>query len=324
MATGAQVWSTAAASNNSADSSVNWAEGMAPSAVNNSARAEMASVAMHIKDNSGTLLTSGSTTAYTVTSMQVQTAVTDGYTMAVRFHATNDSSATLNVDGVGAKKIEIAAGVGLAGGEFPTGSVARLTYTASSTSWVVNNVTSLTTASFPSATIASSFTVTKATLLSSALTVSGAATLSSSLTVGLATLFTTGITAAAIAGDMVATQENMETGTSLITAVSPGRFQFHPGATKGWILADNAGGIGNSYNVTSVADNGPGDLTVSWATDFSTADSSISATPLSSAAIANIRVAASAAGSVQTLNTNSANSAADITGYYVQAWGDFA
>ena len=38
MATGAQVWSTTAGSNNSIDSAVNWAEGQAPSTVNDSAR----------------------------------------------------------------------------------------------------------------------------------------------------------------------------------------------------------------------------------------------------------------------------------------------
>ena len=46
MATaGVPLWSTTAASNANADPAVNWAEGMAPSAVNDSARATMASVA---------------------------------------------------------------------------------------------------------------------------------------------------------------------------------------------------------------------------------------------------------------------------------------
>lgn len=137
MATGAQTWSTSAASNNSADGSVNWAEGMAPSAVNNSARAEMASAAMFIKDNSGILLTTGTTAAYTLTSKQVSTAVVDGYTIAATFHATNDASATLNVDGVGAKQIQLIPGTNLSGGEILAGSCHRLHYSSSSTAWVV-------------------------------------------------------------------------------------------------------------------------------------------------------------------------------------------
>ena len=89
MATGAQVWSTTAGSNNSIDSAVNWAEGQAPSSVNDSARGMMASVASYIGDNSGVLATTGSSTAFTVTSKQVSTGVVDGYTIAARFHATN-------------------------------------------------------------------------------------------------------------------------------------------------------------------------------------------------------------------------------------------
>lgn len=137
MATGAQTWSTSAASNNSADGSVNWAEGQAPSSVNNSARAEMASVAMWIKDNSGTLLTSGSTAAYTVTSMQVSTAYVDGYTIAVNFHADNNASATLNVDGIGAKAIQIVPGTNLSTGDIVAGTSHRLHYSSSSTAWII-------------------------------------------------------------------------------------------------------------------------------------------------------------------------------------------
>jgi len=154
MATGAQTWSTAAASNNSADGSVNWAEGMAPSAVNNSARAEMASVAMWIKDNSGTLLTSGSTAAYTVTSKQVSTAVVDGYTIAVNFHAANDASATLNVDGVGAKAIQLIPGTNLSTGDIVAGASHRLHYSSSSTAWIIEGANAIGASAVSSANIA--------------------------------------------------------------------------------------------------------------------------------------------------------------------------
>lgn len=143
MATGAQTWSTSAASNNSADGSVNWAEGMAPSAVNNSARAEMASAAMWIKDNSGTLLTSGSTAAYTLTSKQVSTAVVDGYTIAATFHADNDAAATLNVDGVGAKKIQLIPGTNLSTGAIVAGASHRLHYSSSSTAWIIQGANAI-------------------------------------------------------------------------------------------------------------------------------------------------------------------------------------
>ena len=63
-------WSHTASSNANADSTVNWAEGMAPSAVNDSARAMMARLAEWRDDISGTITTAGSATAYTVASNQ--------------------------------------------------------------------------------------------------------------------------------------------------------------------------------------------------------------------------------------------------------------
>src|SRR5512139_2826517 len=210
MATGAQTWSTTAASNNSIDTSVNWAEGMAPSAVNNSARAEMASAAMWIGDNSGVLATSGTSAAFTVTSKQVSTAVVDGYTIAVRLHAATEASATLNVDAVGAKAIQKYAGTNVAAGDVTANSIHRFTYNSASTAWVAHgqrDVTSLSSLAVTgatlltgAATLCSSLTVTGATLLSSNLTVSGTATVTGKLTASSsaeitgATLFSSGIT----------------------------------------------------------------------------------------------------------------------------------
>jgi len=67
----------------------------------------------------------------------------------------------------------------------------------------------------------------------------------------------------------IATQADMETATSLILAVTPGRQHFHPGHPKCWVKCDVSGGINAQYNVTSVADTGPGLATVTIANDFS-------------------------------------------------------
>ena len=56
MATGARCWSTTAATNATADSTINWAEGQAPSSVNDSARALMASWAKWREDQNGTIV----------------------------------------------------------------------------------------------------------------------------------------------------------------------------------------------------------------------------------------------------------------------------
>lgn len=146
MATGAQTWSKTAASNATADTNINWAEGMAPSQVNDSARAQMASQAMYRDDNSGTLVTSGSSTAFTVTTNQVAAALTAGYTVSVQFHATVDTSATLNQDGLGAKPLQIYAGTNFQGGEFVAGSIGSFTYSSTGTGqWIAKGLPQLAT-----------------------------------------------------------------------------------------------------------------------------------------------------------------------------------
>jgi len=73
----------------------------------------------------------------------------------------------------------------------------------------------------------------------------------------------------------LATQAEMEAATDVAHAVTPGRVQYHPGVAKAWGKAAGAGTLTVSYNITSVTDTGPGNLGVTIATDFSTADYSI-------------------------------------------------
>ena len=153
MATGVQTWSQVQATNASADSGFTWAEGMSPSLVDSGARGLMASVAMWVADNNGSLVTAGTTVAYTVFTNQVAAALTAGYTVAVRFNATNDSSATLSVDGLNAVPMQLTAGTNLAGQEFQTGAICRFTYSSSGTGqWIANNFNKQVVSGFISAT----------------------------------------------------------------------------------------------------------------------------------------------------------------------------
>jgi hypothetical protein len=59
-------WSQTASADATADSTINWAEGQAPSSVNDSARAMMAATAKYRDDIAGAIVTTGSSTAYAV------------------------------------------------------------------------------------------------------------------------------------------------------------------------------------------------------------------------------------------------------------------
>lgn len=84
---------------------------------------------------------------------------------------------------------------------------------------------------------------------------------------------TTATWAAPTAGS-VATQAQMETATDLTAMVTPGRTQYHPGVAKARIKFNGTGviAINDSYNVTSLTDNGVGDYSVNFTTNFSSGD----------------------------------------------------
>ena len=115
-------WSRTASSNASADASINWAEGQAPSSVNDSARAMMAAAAKYRDDIAGAILTAGTSTAYTVVSYQVfdTLAHLDGQMIAFTPHATSGGTCTLNVDGLGGKPLRFSPGI-----ELPSGTLAQ-------------------------------------------------------------------------------------------------------------------------------------------------------------------------------------------------------
>lgn len=141
MSSGFYVWSQTAASNATADSSINWQEGQAPSSVNDSARAMMAATAKYRDDTAGAIATGGSSTAYTLTSYQVfdTLAHLNGQVIAFTPHITSGAAPTLNVDGLGAKFIRNATGVTIPTGALLSGSVYRVTYNNSSGEFLIDN-----------------------------------------------------------------------------------------------------------------------------------------------------------------------------------------
>lgn len=132
-------WSRTASDNDDADSTINWAEGQAPSTVNNSARAEMAAVAKYRDDVSGAVASGGGTTAYTFSTYQGLTELTDGFKIAFTCNATNTGASTLNVDSLGAVALQKVKGTAMEAGELVAGCVYTATYDSASTAaWVIH------------------------------------------------------------------------------------------------------------------------------------------------------------------------------------------
>lgn len=136
-----QTWSRTAATNATADGTINLAEGMAASAVNDSNRAMMAAVAKYRDDTCGSLITTGGTSsAYTITSFEVLTAHTDGFVVAFIAHAANAAGPTLNVDGRGAKPLRSQTGVSLPAGALVAGSVYSAVYESGNEEWLLRGI----------------------------------------------------------------------------------------------------------------------------------------------------------------------------------------
>ncbi|WP_420971518.1 tail fiber protein [Bradyrhizobium sp. B120] len=121
---GVAWWSQSAGTNALQDPTVNWQEGQAPSSVNDSARAMMASTAKWRDDIAGAIVTAGTSTAYTVSSNQGFDNLTRlaGQLIAFTPHATQTGTCTLNVDGLGTKPLRSAPSVELPAGTLVQGT----------------------------------------------------------------------------------------------------------------------------------------------------------------------------------------------------------
>jgi microcystin-dependent protein len=127
-------WSQTSALDATADSTINWAEGQAPSSINDSARAMMAAVAKYRDDTSGSICNggtgsvSGTASAYSVTSNQVFTSLSAIRLSEIAFvcPATNAAGVTLNVDGLGALPINSADNIAVPAGTLIQGGLYRV------------------------------------------------------------------------------------------------------------------------------------------------------------------------------------------------------
>lgn len=130
-----------------------------------------------------------------------------------------------------------------------------------------------------------------------------------------------------------ATQAEMEAGTATNKYVTPQGVNWHPGAAKCWVKAGVSANVLASWNVTSLTDNGTGDVTVTIATDFSSVDYCAQVTiemtattyAVANAREAHIRSTGQAAGTLRCDcidNTVTTNLVKDPTAWHILMLGD--
>jgi len=139
MSTGVFIWSLTAGSNGNIDSAVNFAEGQAPSSVNDAARALMAKIAEWRNDTNGLLSAAGGPTAYTLTANQAfdSLANMNGARIAFTPAVANGASATLNVNGLGAKPLRLSNGVSVPAGYLTGGVPYTAVYDNGGGQWIL-------------------------------------------------------------------------------------------------------------------------------------------------------------------------------------------
>ncbi len=131
MAEDIKDWSTTAASNDTADTAINWQEGQAPSTVNNSGRSMMVAVKKWWDESLGglsaTATDTGAADAYAIAPAPAITAYTKGQMFHFFAVNTNTGASTVNVNALGTKAIQKNA-VALAGGEIGAGDLVSVVY----------------------------------------------------------------------------------------------------------------------------------------------------------------------------------------------------
>ncbi len=136
------LWDKSNPSNNdAADSTIDWREGMRPSAVNDSARAMMTALAKWRDDIAGMLSGGGSASAFTVsTNQNTSGTLYDGFRVSFKVPAANTGAVTLSVDGSTAKPLRIAPSVECPPALFNAGGVYAAVYVAATQEWLLEGI----------------------------------------------------------------------------------------------------------------------------------------------------------------------------------------
>lgn len=137
----ASNWAQVDASNNVAAPD-GFPEGMAPSGVNDSARALMGGVKRWWVRSNATATTGGTATALTLTYAVAPGGLADGERYAFKLHAAIGAAATLNINSLGAKNLRKFDGSGwsnVAASDWPLGAVLDVVYNSAASTYDIIN-----------------------------------------------------------------------------------------------------------------------------------------------------------------------------------------
>jgi microcystin-dependent protein len=137
-------WSEVASSNGSADPQINFREGQPPSSINDSARAMMAALASYRDDISGLLTTTGTASAYSVSTNQnlcasPSTVPQDGQQLALTLNLTNGAAPTLTADACSTYPIQSAPGAAVGAATLIQGSPYTFRFSVANSAWMLRN-----------------------------------------------------------------------------------------------------------------------------------------------------------------------------------------
>ena len=269
-----------------------------------------------VKDSAPT--TTGSANAYVLTYSPATTAYVSGiaYTWTASF--SNTGAATINIDGHGAVAITKRGTSAIANGDILTGQVVSCVYDG--TECQMSSPTAAVGFTGPGSSTDNSLVLWNGT---SGSAVKDGPALGSS---GQVMTSNGGSSAPSFqnlpATISAATQAQQEAATATTVYDSPGRQQFHPSAAKAWAYVNSAGTIVTSYNTSGSTHPGTGQYTVSWNTDFSSANYACAAMMTGIATNGTVSIASQAAGSV-TVNVRSGSSPSQSdTAFEIICFGD--
>lgn len=284
--------------NNTTISGIDIDENNLPSTINNAIRQHLSDVLAVINDAGAKATTTGSANSQALATESSIQALADGIIIGFIAGYSNTSSTVLNVDTLGAKAIVKAAGTALAAGDLVAGAAYLVVYDASqgSGSWMLLNPSTVTTnanltgevTSVGNAAVLGSFTKSALTAAVSDGTPSYVGDTPLTEQSDATWEAGTGTTPSIVAPDAIAaaiaalttsvsaaSQAQMEAASDTTVMVTPGRQNFHPAHPKFFAFIDAQTGtpvLDASYNMTSITDTATGRVTLTIATDFSSAD----------------------------------------------------